>query len=148
MNQSDLCSETVDYGGHVKCCRGCSEEQSDGVRERGEGLDLREYLGVVLNRLSLDEELEHVLLVNGSQQLHVQAALGSLRSGACDRTTDSNSSSVPSATVNWTTSGQRESDESCAVAVDGKTLRGSRTVTRRAMHLVAAVTHGERAACT
>ncbi|MFF3878161.1 ISAs1 family transposase [Streptomyces sp. NPDC001978] len=39
-----------------------------------------------------------------------------------------------------------ESDDLCAVAVDGKTLRGSRTVTRRAVHLVAAVTHGERAA--
>ncbi|MET8538273.1 ISAs1 family transposase [Streptomyces sp. NPDC005065] len=39
-----------------------------------------------------------------------------------------------------------ESDDLCAVAVDGKTLRGSRTVTRRAVHLVAAATHGERAA--
>jgi hypothetical protein len=39
-----------------------------------------------------------------------------------------------------------ESDDLCAVAVDGKTLRGSRTATRRAVHLVAAVTHGERVA--
>ncbi|MGW1551985.1 ISAs1 family transposase [Streptomyces sp. NPDC002346] len=39
-----------------------------------------------------------------------------------------------------------ESDDLRAVAVDGKTLRSSRTVTRRAVHLVAAVTHGERAA--
>ncbi|MFJ5901561.1 transposase family protein [Streptomyces sp. NPDC093064] len=38
------------------------------------------------------------------------------------------------------------SDDLCAVAVDGKTLRGSRTATRRAVHLVAAVTHGERVA--
>ncbi|MFB7333736.1 ISAs1 family transposase [Streptomyces adustus] len=39
-----------------------------------------------------------------------------------------------------------ESDDLCAVAVDGKTLRGWRIVTTRAVHLVAAVTHSERAA--
>ncbi|RII11142.1 hypothetical protein DSC45_29215 [Streptomyces sp. YIM 130001] len=32
-----------------------------------------------------------------------------------------------------------------ALAVDGKTLRGSRTATRTAVHLLAAVVHGERA---
>ncbi|MFE0642723.1 ISAs1 family transposase [Streptomyces sp. NPDC058877] len=33
----------------------------------------------------------------------------------------------------------------CAVAVDGKSLRGSRTAATRAVHLLSAVTHGERA---
>ncbi|MEV3915083.1 ISAs1 family transposase, partial [Streptomyces canus] len=33
----------------------------------------------------------------------------------------------------------------CAIAVDGKSLRGSRTAATKAVHLLAAVTHGERA---